>query len=304
MTVQDIGTKAITLYRNWTITVNNSNRAPHIDILEPLVSDPSIREGEVQNFLISVYDPDTDDDLFITWFVNDEPVLEDEESFSREWDYESAGRYNITVEVWDGYTTASKSWELRVRNYDPNKNRLFGRTYDEWGIIIEVIILAVTAVIALVGVFQYRKKRSHLKGYMREIKIINEFKQDLDEREKALVDLRDEVVKKYKKGDMDDNHFLIIEKKLEDSIRKTREAQIEEDLDVELSLDLRRELDDILADGVISDSEFSTLRLTILNEASLTPEEKRDMLKMVQAWRKEDKPLEKKPPAVDGKAKK
>jgi len=79
---------------------------------------------------------------------------------------------------------------------------------------------------------------------MREIKIINEFKQNLDEREKALIDLREDVVKKYKKGDMDDNHFLIVEKKLEDSIRKTREGQIEEDLDVELSLELRGELND------------------------------------------------------------
>jgi len=304
VSINDIGVSSVTVYHNWTIQVLDNNRAPLIDVLEPLDKTPKVKEGRVQAFKISVYDPDTDDDITIKWYLDNELAQTDGESYSHYLDYSSSGKYNITVEVSDGSTTTSKSWEMKVTDYDPDENKLMGRTFDEWGIAIEIFILSITVVMGLIGFIRYKKKRSHLKGYMREIKIINEFKQDLDEREKALIDLREDVVKKYKKGDMDDNHFLIVEKKLEDSIRKTREAQIEEDLDVELSLELRGELNDILADGVVSEKEFVTLRLTILNEASLTPEEKRDMLTLIRTWRTDDKGMDKVGPVDIGDKKK
>jgi hypothetical protein len=299
---QDVGSGAQTVFHSWTISVANVNRPPVVDILEPMDTAVSMDEGSTQRFRVSVQDPDTDDNLEINWYFDGEPVVSNIDTYIHDADYSSSGKHNVTVKASDGRATASRSWELTIKDVDPDANKFLTLTFDKWGIILEAALIVFTVITAIIGVIQYRKKHSHLKAYMKRVKEINEqYSADAVAREKALVELRTEVVAKYLKGIIEDNHFLVLEKKLEDSIRKTREYQIAEDLDVNLSLELKDELNDILKDGTVSNKEFASLRLKILNDPGLTSEEKRDMLKLVNSWRMNDKGEKRAAPVSRGK---
>ena len=63
LTVEDVTTNSSKAYQEWDITVNENNRAPSINILEPLDPKPRMDTDESMNFRVSYEDPDIGDEL-------------------------------------------------------------------------------------------------------------------------------------------------------------------------------------------------------------------------------------------------
>jgi hypothetical protein len=103
----------LTTSQQWTVIVNNVNRAPTIDSYSPL-TDPTINEGESQQFNITYSDPDGDNTT-VQWYLNSTPMVSTD-FYIFEANYTSAGIYNVTVIVSDGLAEASHQWTLTVLN--------------------------------------------------------------------------------------------------------------------------------------------------------------------------------------------
>jgi len=102
--------------QEWTVTVMNVNRPPVIDTSFPL-TDPTISEGESQEFNITKSDLDGDP-LTLTWWLNQTDTGETSDSYTYVANYESAGTYNVTVVVSDGLAQTSHQWTLTVTNVE------------------------------------------------------------------------------------------------------------------------------------------------------------------------------------------
>ena len=93
--------------------MNDVNRTPVIDTYYP-PTDPTIFEGESQDFNITYHDPDGDS-FTIQWYQNGSLVGSDGSNIFVA-DYDSAGVYNVTVAVSDGLEEVSHEWTLAVLN--------------------------------------------------------------------------------------------------------------------------------------------------------------------------------------------
>jgi len=96
-----------------TLTVNDtttsSNNAPTLDSYSP-ETDPTLAEGESQDFTVSYSDSDNDT-VTATWYLdNSETTTGDTYTFSTE----SSGVYTVRVDLSDGTDTTAKSWQVTV----------------------------------------------------------------------------------------------------------------------------------------------------------------------------------------------
>jgi hypothetical protein len=115
--VTDNGLNPLTTSFEWKINVFNVNRPPVIVSLEP-ASDLQSYESEDGAIIFSVnaYDPD-EDFLSYTWFINSERILDEaDESYTFNYDYDSAGTYEIKVMVDDVEDEISVVWNVTLIN--------------------------------------------------------------------------------------------------------------------------------------------------------------------------------------------
>jgi uncharacterized repeat protein (TIGR02543 family) len=109
----------ITIEANITITATftYTNQPPQITSPNP-PTDPTILEGDDQEFSITLYDPDGDT-LLIEWYLNNSLVEVNATTFTFTSNYTSSGTYNITVKVSDGLEQATHQWTLTVLDVGP-----------------------------------------------------------------------------------------------------------------------------------------------------------------------------------------
>lgn len=103
-----------TVEHNWTLTVSNINRAPTIDDFYP-TSNPTINETQSQEFNITVTDPDNDP-ITYAWFIDRALVGGNQDTYTHNTNYDSAGIYTIKVNATDGEVIIEKMWTLTVIN--------------------------------------------------------------------------------------------------------------------------------------------------------------------------------------------
>jgi hypothetical protein len=74
--------------------------------------------------------------------------------------------------------------------------------------------------IALFGFIQLRKKREKLRNYLEEIEdIYTENESNPKKCEKELISLREEIKGAVTEGKLEEGHFLILDKKIDDHLR-------------------------------------------------------------------------------------
>jgi len=108
---------SITIIGNLTVaaTFTFTNNPPVIDAYNP-ASDPTISEGQLQEFYIIFHDPD-EDPISVQWYLNSIPtVTTDNYKFTAGFD--SAGVYNVTVAISDGFSQTAQQWALTVTNIE------------------------------------------------------------------------------------------------------------------------------------------------------------------------------------------
>ncbi len=93
----------------WSINVKNVNRKP---VLED-IDDMEVKETD--KVMITALATDDDKDS-ITYSISDKLFMQEDNIFTWQTDYDSAGTYEITVSASDGQDTTSKTFMLNVEN--------------------------------------------------------------------------------------------------------------------------------------------------------------------------------------------
>ncbi len=99
--------------RTVVITVLNLNRLPNITSYSPS-SDQIINETENITFSVNVTDPDPEDVLSYSWYLDSLLLSENTSTLTLVSDYDSEGIHNISAAINDSYDTITISWNLTI----------------------------------------------------------------------------------------------------------------------------------------------------------------------------------------------
>jgi parallel beta-helix repeat protein len=287
LTVQDFSEKSGTLYFEWTIVVNNVNRKPEISGQQPIEKELKMKEDTSLKFSIEESDLDEEDILHITWYLDDVEAQSEGSSYTYHPGFTAAGKHTVTVKVSDGTDTSEYSWNLTVA--DVGEDLILGMNWDQLSIILEILVIAGTGLLAFIGYSRIRKKKGALKKYMAEIEEISEGKEeDPIEYENRLNDLDGRINDDFKQGNIEDLHFLMLQEIITTKRTEVRRATISQKFE-KLPEGVSTELDDMLKDGKISREEYEGFVATISQTKSLTPDQRKELSRMIGEWEVEDK---------------
>ncbi|UCG70029.1 MAG: right-handed parallel beta-helix repeat-containing protein [Thermoplasmata archaeon] len=289
LSVSDVGEKSYTLYYEWDITVNNVNRLPEIEVSEPLVSNPKMKEDTSLRFLIEENDLDEEDTLEITWYFDDVVAQEGGTSYTYHASFAAAGDHVVRAVVDDGTDTTEYSWDLSVEDVAEVREEFAGMSYDAWGLVLAILSGIAAVLLSIIGLFRVKKKKGALKIYMTEIDDISSQKEeDPGEYEHKLNELEDKINSDFREGHIEDLHYLMLQDMLTSRRGDVRRATISQKFEG-LPEGVTKELDDMLKDGKISHEEYEGFVATISQTKSLSPDQRKELNRMIEKWEVEDK---------------
>jgi hypothetical protein len=269
--------------------VADVNRLPEIEVNEPTINDPKMREGESIKFIIDKSDPDEEDNTDVTWYIDGGVAQEGGDQFTYFADYLAQGDHEIKAVVDDGDDTVEYAWDLSVADVpEEAKEELMGLSYDAWGLIMAVISGLAAILLFLFGFYRVRKKKGALKTYMAEIDEISTTKEDDPiEYDYRLTELEEKINSDFRAGHIEDLHYMMLQDIISSRRGEARKAEISQKFD-RLPEGVMQNLDDMLKDGKISKEEYEGFVATISKTTTLSPYEKKELSKMIGKWESED----------------
>jgi hypothetical protein len=121
-----------------------------------------------------------------------------------------------TKEIWS-FTTEDKK-EGSGKGSD---NGLFN--WEFWEPIVTGLTVIGTAIFALVGIWSLRRKRGKLRNHITRLdEIYEKYRKDPYVCEHKLNQLKESLKIKFKSGEMEENHYLIMDKKIDDYLSNVR----------------------------------------------------------------------------------
>jgi hypothetical protein len=287
----------------WNVSVTDDNRPPTITIQTPEgKKDIDITTLESQEFIIITDDVDAEDEeLDITWYLDDHEVLTGEDRYVYQPSDTSAGGHEVSVEVTDGKDIITESWNITVTKEEKevklegDKETIAGQSLDFWGLLIAIISGIAAAVMFLFGMLRVKRKKGKLKEYMDKIEAIKESDERASGKEKELTDLKKQVKHEFSEGTVSENHYIILEREIDDALGDVRTDMVGKS--VSKSSRLHNEVEKILADGIVTKREYMKAKRLIESSDELTVAEKRELDEMMENWSREheDKPERRRP---------
>jgi hypothetical protein len=287
----EVSDGTVTIGRFWNITVINKDRAPYYEKKDPEISNPKIKAGVPFDFIVDVNDEDAEDHdkLTVTWYLDSEQVGTGTKYTYTPKDYE-VGLREISAIVTDGELNTSTTWNVTVQKDEEAREELLGYSYDFWGLVFAIISGAAAIIVFVFGVIRLRKKKGKLQEYMEKIEEITESDKWAKEKEKELLELKSEIKKEFTKELITENHYLILERELDNALGSTRKTIIGGK--VALTEKVREDVDGILDDGVVTKREYRALMMKLSSSKDVTAEEKKQLKAQMVRWLKENKGAE------------
>jgi hypothetical protein len=130
-------------------------------------------------------------------------------------------QYNISIspnaKSLEGYTMGEyKNWSF-ITELEPEEKESAEFDWSFWEPILTILTILASLIAFLIGFLSIRRKRSKLRHYMEKIdETYKEHQDDHAELELALFGLRDDIKSEVKAGKIEENHFLILDKKIDD----------------------------------------------------------------------------------------
>lgn len=109
--------------------------------------------------------------------------------------------------------------------------------------------------------------------------------------EDKLVDFEARIKEEFAQGKLEDLHYLMLQEIVASKKGETRKAEVEQKFG-RLPKNVLNDLDEMLADGKISQKEYEDFVFTISKSESLSPAQKEELSKMISEWEVEDKDSE------------
>jgi parallel beta-helix repeat protein len=284
---------------SWEIIVNNVNRPPTINSWDPLSKNTKVLEGKSQKFSVSATDPDLDDDLSYKWYLDGTP---DPLAKGSTYAYDAGtdiGVHTITVEVNDDSgASVDYFWNVTVQEQEEGE-LLMGQTYDWWGLIMAIISGIVAITMFLFGFVRMRKKKGKLREYMDKIEEIIKSDKDPRDKEFELKGLKGEIKSEFSKELIVENHYIILEREVDNAIGEIRTEILEER--VSMPEELKGDVKEVLEDGVVTKEEYREIMNKIRSNRGLNSLEKSKLNSMMTRWMVEGKSEHAKPRAKSRK---
>ncbi|MCK5773388.1 MAG: hypothetical protein KAH57_06330, partial [Thermoplasmata archaeon] len=274
----------------WTVWVNDINRPPTLEIGSPKVPNPEVIEGEIVEFIVLGSDPDPEDEntLFIRWFLDGLPVGTSDTKYLYQPDYHSSGNHLITVELHDGETNSSYTWDVTVKDKSEKtglNEGIFGLSWDVIALVIEIFLLVGSLTLAGWGAVMLKRKKGNVQKYLNLIEKIKNSSSTLEEKDRRYLLLKRSIKSDFSNGKIPENHFLILEAELESVLGKSRAKEIK---DLNIAEDLKKKVYEALEDGFLSDDEIEELESEISRNPHLSSIDKQILRDKMNEWREED----------------
>ncbi|UCH88901.1 MAG: Ig-like domain-containing protein [Thermoplasmata archaeon] len=95
------------------------------------------------------------------------------------------------------------------------------KSWDYWEPIITILTIVISLIIGLLGFIRIRKKQSKLRKYLDKIdSTYNDYKKNHQICEKELIELRESIKDEVKDGKIEEFHFLVLERKIDDYLQE------------------------------------------------------------------------------------
>jgi hypothetical protein len=127
-------------------------------------------------------------------------------------------KYTITIstvaqDVRGNNLTVKQSWSFTTEKAESDD--LF--SWNNLEPIITGVTIAATGMVGIFGIYQLRKRRSLLRKYLERLdNVYTKYKHDPALCEDKLLQLKDALKAKVKLGEVEEYHFIILDKKIDD----------------------------------------------------------------------------------------
>lgn len=162
LTIQDVGEDSYMIYKEWTIIVIDVNRKPEISGQQPIYKEVTMKEDTSLKFSIEVSDPDEEDILHITWYIDTMAAQSEGSSFTYHPDFAASGTHEVKVVVSDGMDEIEHTWNLEVEDLDEPFSDPLLSSGDLFSLLIifgiMAIVIAIVIVVVVVVVLSNDKK--------------------------------------------------------------------------------------------------------------------------------------------------
>jgi hypothetical protein len=152
LTIQDVGEESYILFYSWEIIVKDVNRIPEITVIQPIDKFVTLKEDTSLEFSIVASDPDAEDILHITWYLDDMVVQSEGSSFTYYPDFTAAGKHEVKVVVSDGKEEVEHTWNLEVEDVTEPFSDPFLSSSDLFSLLFIFAIIFIAIVIVIVVV--------------------------------------------------------------------------------------------------------------------------------------------------------
>ncbi len=288
LTVQDVAKESFILSFGWEITVHKKNRLPTLEIIEPVAKNSIIEVDESIKFSILTSDPDIEDAPKISWYFDEVIDQQEGSSYTYTADQKAIGEHEVKVVISDGIGSVQYTWNLTIeKRVVDSGEKLFGQTYDWWGLVLAIISGIATIILFIFGFIKRQKKTSKLREYMKKIDEIIASEKKQPEKEAELKVLKKQIKDEFSMDLIIENHYIILEREVDNAIGEVRTEFLEER--VSMPDELRGEVKEVLEDGVVTRDEYRVIMNKIRSNKELNYLEKSKLNSMMTRWMVEGK---------------
>jgi hypothetical protein len=287
LTIEDWDVNSFKVYNEWNVIVNNNNRIPTISVTEPENDEPVVDNDKTLKFVIQETDEDTEDDLQISWLINGENTGSSSRSYTFTASGFSAGVHTVEVQIDDGYDIVSKKWNVTVE--EDTEDLIYGRTWDEWSVLLQVLVIVITLIVAAIGFYKLRKKKGALHDYLKQIDApMKNWQENPDKSEDDLIEISEQVENDFKEGVLEDLQYFLLGRQIKENLREIRQERVDSAFSY-LPPAIHKELEIMLDDGKLTENEYQTFIGILSQSSGLTPQQKEEITEQLQRWRDVDK---------------
>jgi hypothetical protein len=173
----------------------------------------------------SIESNDPNDDDIVGVFQWDRYTLKFKPDPRLEYDTMYTVRMNTTAKGIDGrYLDKEVEWQF-ITEAAPKKSDTDMGSWTFWEPIVTGLTILATFLLALFGFVKLRKKRNKLRDYLEQIdSTFNEYNENIQICEQELITLRDAIKREVAEGKLEEAHFLILDKKIDDYLKDMRSS--------------------------------------------------------------------------------